>query len=825
MVHGGQLFFALFNNLAIFIALVAVYGYLLAHINRKSWFSRQLILGLSFGIFAISCMYAKIPVFEGVIVDQRNAIVVLSGVFGGGFSALISAVMVGAFRYYLGGNGALAGVIGVGLATLAGIGLHKLFDRFKSPSRGAASAFFATLIILPGFLFVGDIQTGWNLTKAMAIPYGSAIFVGIIIGGLLLRREEDRLDIELLLRANEEKYREVIEGTQELIAKSDGKGIVTFVNPVAEKILGCHGEECIGKSVFQYIHPEDVERTENWISACIEQKNPQTSIEIRCVNQKTGASSYLLWSSAFRFNEFGELVETSNIAHDITAQKIAEESIKESELRYRTLFEYVPDGILITDKNGHCLDANPAMYQMMGSARGDLFSLRTAKIVTHLEIQKMLSMDGLAQAKADYFQHREFQKKDGSTVSTELKITPMSDGNYLTTVRDVTERQRMESQLLQAQKMEAIGRMAGGIAHDLNNMLSPILGYAELMVLESANSDNCKAMSKQIFQAGQKARNLVHQLLAYSRKQTLEYRSLNLNTIIKDFEKLLRRTIREDINIKINTFPEIPAIKADQGQIEQVVMNLCVNAQDAMPQGGRLILDIDMAELDCEYTQKHPSCEPGQYVMLAVTDTGMGMDASIQQQVFDPFFSTKGELGTGLGLSTVYGIVKQHNGHIWIYSEPGKGTTIKVYFPTTEEDPYLGGEEDFVELEKLIGSETILLVEDNAAVRELAWKILERQGYQVIYAANGKEALELLKKQNDPIDLLLTDVVMPDMNGKELFEEMNNGNKRLKVLYMSGYTNEIIVHHGVLEDRVMFIQKPFTIHKLARKVREALEPK
>ena len=404
-----------------------------------------------------------------------------------------------------------------------------------------------------------------------------------------------------------------------------------------------------------------------------------------------------------------------------------------------------------------------------------------------------------------------------------MKITPMSDGNFLTTVRDITDRQRMESQLLQAQKMEAIGRLAGGIAHDLNNMLSPILGYAELMILESANSDNCKAMSKQIFQAGQKARNLVHQLLAYSRKQTLEYRSLNLNTIIKDFEKLLRRTIREDIHLQINTFSALPAIKADQGQIEQVVMNLCVNAQDAMPHGGRLILDIDMAELDCEYANKHPSCEPGQYVMLAVTDTGMGMDASIQQQVFDPFFSTKGELGTGLGLSSVYGIVKQHNGHIWIYSEPGKGTTIKVYFPTTEEDLYLGGEEDLVELEKLIGSETILLVEDNAAVRELAMKILERQGYQVIYAANGKDALDLFKKHNDPIDLLLTDVVMPDMNGKELFEKMKNGNKRLKVLYMSGYTNEIIAHHGVLEDSVMFIQKPFTINKLARKVREALE--
>lgn len=384
------------------------------------------------------------------------------------------------------------------------------------------------------------------------------------------------------------------------------------------------------------------------------------------------------------------------------------------------------------------------------------------------------------------------------------------------------EKGRIEEQYHQARKLESIGRLAGGVSHDLNNLLSPIIGYGEMLLNDLDPGDARREFVDQILRAGLRARDLVRQLLAFSRKQTLEYKPVDMNKAVTGFEKLLRRTIREDIEIEIIPSPDIGTVMADINQIEQVILNLVVNASDAMPEGGCLTIETASANLDEDYAAKHQGVRPGAYVMLAVSDTGCGMDDETREHAFEPFFSTKGEQGTGLGLATVYGIVKQHGGNIWVYSELDKGTTFKIYLPVSEEARVEEKTCDKIATD-LKGSETILLVEDDEQVRDLARAILRRQGYTVLVAENGLKALTVLASHDDPVQLLLTDVVMPEMNGKELFIKAAEKYPGLKVLYMSGYTANVIAHRGALEEGIAFIQKPFTVQALTAKVREVLE--
>jgi PAS domain S-box-containing protein len=392
-------------------------------------------------------------------------------------------------------------------------------------------------------------------------------------------------------------------------------------------------------------------------------------------------------------------------------------------------------------------------------------------------------------------------------------------------VRLQEEKARLETQFHQSQKLESVGRLAGGVAHDLNNLLAPILGYGEMLLENLWEEDSRRAPVEEMIQSGVRARDLVRQLLAFSRKQVLEFKPVDLNQILEQFEKLLRRTIREDVAMTIAPAPSIPLIRADTGQLEQVIMNLAVNAQDAMPEGGELTIETAATELDAAYAAKRSDVTSGPYVMLSVSDTGSGMDAETRSRLFEPFFTTKGkEKGTGLGLATVYGIVRQHGGNIWVYSEQGRGTTFKIYLPVSG-DATLAVEPDSPETTDLQGAETILLVEDNEQVRDLTRAILRRQGYEVIQAANGEEALAVLDGRPEPIHLLLTDVIMPGMSGKDLFNRVVKRVPRVKVLYMSGYTDNVIAHRGVIDKGVNFIQKPFPVKVLAAKVREVLNQK
>jgi signal transduction histidine kinase len=389
---------------------------------------------------------------------------------------------------------------------------------------------------------------------------------------------------------------------------------------------------------------------------------------------------------------------------------------------------------------------------------------------------------------------------------------------------DITERKQLETQLQQARRMEAIGRLAGGIAHDFNNLLTIIKGYAELALKRPKISAEQQTDIERIEDASERASTLVRQLLAFSRRQVLQPKLVDLNSIVLGLDKLLRRLMDENIQMWTRPGKNIGTIKADPGQIEQVIMNLVVNARDAMPKGGRLTLETADADLDAAYASEHVSVKPGRYVMLAVSDTGVGMSVDTVAHIFEPFYTTKESgRGTGLGLSTVYGIVKQSEGYIWVYSEPGRGSTFKVYLPRVDQ-PAEALPVAKAPVADQAGSETILLVEDQPQVRELAQIALASKGYTVIVAATPEEAERACEERGREIHLLLTDVIMPGVSGRELAKRLTARQPNLRVLYMSGYTFNVIAQGGMLEDGVAFLQKPFTPSKLAEKVREVLDP-
>ena len=395
---------------------------------------------------------------------------------------------------------------------------------------------------------------------------------------------------------------------------------------------------------------------------------------------------------------------------------------------------------------------------------------------------------------------------------------------------DITERKQMEEkmarlqeQFRQAQKMEAIGRLAGGIAHDFNNLLTIINGYSQISLQELKEEDPLRGNIEEIHDAAKRAATLTRQLLAFSRRQVMEMKVIDINMLLKDTEKMLRRILGEDVELITFMAEDLGRVKADPGQIEQVIMNLAVNARDAMPRGGKLTIETVNVELDEAYARAHVAVTPGHYVMLSVSDTGAGMTPEIRDRVFEPFFTTKEKgKGTGLGLSTVYGIVKQSGGNIWVYSEPGQGSAIKIYLPKVDV-PLEKLEKKVVHENLPLGSETILVVEDEGEVRKLAVRILKKQGYVVLEAGQGDEAFHVCKQHQGPIHLMVTDVVMPGMGGHELAKRLEPLHPNMKVLYMSGYTENAIVHHGVLDEGMSYIQKPFTVDGLARKVREALD--
>jgi two-component system, cell cycle sensor histidine kinase and response regulator CckA len=502
----------------------------------------------------------------------------------------------------------------------------------------------------------------------------------------------------------------------------------------------------------------------------------------------------------------------------------ADDALRAREAHYRTILENIGDAVFIVDRDGRLLDVNPRACELTGYTRAELLGLGFAD--TWIDADRAEVPDRLAEMAAgrSQFFERRLLRSDRTTVLVEASARVLPDGRLLSTLRDITERRGLEEQLRQAQKMEAVGRLAGGVAHDFNNVLSVIFGYAELMSEDLPADSPARQDVAEISKAAQRASALTRQLLAFSRQQVLQPVVLSLNDLVQDIGKLLQRLVPADVELRVALTRDIGNVRADPGQIEQVIMNLVVNARDAMPAGGKLLIETANAELTEQYADQHQPVVAGEYVMLAVSDTGVGMDLETRARIFEPFFTTKEKgKGTGLGLSTVYGIVKQSGGYVWVYSEPGRGTTFKLYLPRVDApaEPQAAPRETST----LTGTETVLLAEDDDMLRPLSKSLLERLGYTVLDAANAAEALAIAREHRGPIHLLLADVVMPGASGRQLATRLAGSRPETRALYVSGYTDDAIVQHGMLEPGLAFLQKPFTPAALARKVRETLDAK
>ena len=623
----------------------------------------------------------------------------------------------------------------------------------------------------------------------------------------------------------EELFRLISENAADLIAVVDNHGKRIYNSLSYEKVLGYSAEELRNSSSFEQIHPEDRERVKE-AAAEARLTGMGRPMEYR-IRHKDGTWRTLESTASVIRNTEGETEKLIIVNRDITERKRVAEALRQSEASFRSVIVDAPYGIFRADLSGQLLMVNAALEKMLGyESPQELLQANLATDIyrypaEHQKINELFLRD-------KHFKdvEVEWRRKDGAFITVRCSGWPVKDesSTYIEVfAEDVTDRRVMERQLRMAQKMEAVGRLSGGIAHDFNNLLGVIIGYIQVMKRSLVPGNSSYEYAEEIEKASQRAVALTRQLLAFSRQQVLEPTILNLNSLVSDMEKMLPRLIGEDIELILKLDASIGQVKADSGQIEQVVMNLAVNARDAMQDGGKLTIQTANAELDMAFAREHPGSIPGHYVMLAVTDSGTGMDPETQAQIFEPFFTTKDrDKGTGLGLATVYGVVKQSTGYITVESEKGKGACFKIYLPRIEQPVGISNEVIQAPL-TVRGSETILLVEDAEPLRKLAHMFLRDNGYKVLTAADGSEAERVAAQNSEPIHLLLTDVVMPGINGRVLAERLASRYPAMKVLYMSGYTDSFIAGHGVLEEGIHLLHKPFTEEALMRKVRELLD--
>ncbi len=629
------------------------------------------------------------------------------------------------------------------------------------------------------------------------------------------------------MRESQERLAGIVGSAMDAIISIDGSQRILVFNTAAEHVFRCPAAEALGQPIDRFVptifRPAHAEYIRAFGHTGVTSRSMGSLKALTAI--RADGEEFPIEATISQTVAAGQKLYTV-IIRDITARKRVEEQL----LYQATLLHNVSDAIVASDLRFQITNWNQAAEALYGWSAAEVIGQPVQDILktTYADdqsdrVRQQFQEHGLWRGEA--IQNR----KDGTWITVLASVTLVQDANgqqvgVVAVNRDITEQKRLEQQFIQAQKMESVGRLAGGIAHDFNNLLTAISGYAELVLQALPAHSIAHEDQQEIIKASSRAAGLTRQLLAFARKQIIEPQVLQLNNLIGDIDRMLRRLIGEDIEMVTLLSPDLGKVKVDPGQIEQVLVNLAVNARDAMPQGGRLTVETHYVELDHDYAQQHFGIAPGPYALIVVSDTGSGMDAETQARVFEPFFTTKGpEHGTGLGLATCYGIVKQHGGSIWVYSEPQRGTTFKIYLPQIDAPiaalAQFGSPGDLPR-----GVETVLLAEDDPAVRALAVRVLGEQGYRVLEAVDGATALRLASEYiGTTIDLLLTDVVMPQISGRALFEQINALHPNIKALFMSGYTDDAIVRQGQLDAGVAFLQKPFSSAALVRKVRAVLD--
>lgn len=636
------------------------------------------------------------------------------------------------------------------------------------------------------------------------------------------------------LKESQEWLATTLKSVGDGIIATDPQGIVTFLNPTAERLTGWQQDEAVGRplrEIFHIVNEYNREARDNPVQRVLKEGTVVGLANHAILISRTGKQIPITDSGAPIRDAAQKVMGVVLVFRDQTSERSARDELQTEKEKFRLLVEESPFGLSILGKDGAYQYINPRFSELFGYTLQEVPTGRDwfRKAFPDADYRKQvisawISNQGKPRTDKIVPQIFTVTCRDGSLKIVKFYSVQTEAGEQFVIYEDLTEQKKVEEQFFQSQKMEAVGRLAGGVAHDFNNLMSVVIGFSELILEELGPDNPIKEKLDDIYKAGQRANILTRQLLAFSRKQVMRPKVLDLNRVVFDFEKMLRRLIGEDIELRTALDPRLDRVKADPGQVEQVIMNLAVNARDAMPQGGKLTIETHNVFLDETYAYHHGiELEPGSYVMLAVSDTGVGMDKEISAKIFEPFYTTKEKgKGTGLGLATVYGIAKQSGGSVWVYSEPGQGATFKIYLPRIEqgEEPLLQKPAEEIAAS---GSETILIVEDDDAVQKLTRAALKSYGYTVLDAHSGEEALAMSRRYGGVIHLLLTDVVMPQTSGRQLGELMTRERPQLKVLYMSGYTDNIIAHHGILDQGVNFIQKPFTPKSLALAVREVLD--
>ncbi|MGQ9645605.1 MAG: PAS domain S-box protein [Thermodesulfobacteriota bacterium] len=711
----------------------------------------------------------------------------------------------------------------------AGITLSVSFTDFQSiPIESSKTTFFISFFLVSIMSFVLAYQMRRDQSALLAHQR------------TLKNEIEERKRAEDALRESEERYRTILENIEDGYYEVDLPGRLTFFNDSLCKILGYAKDEMMGMPNKQYTDEENRKKLYQAFNDVYRTGKPMKGFDWQ-VFTKDGRKIFGEVSVSLIRDSKGEPIGFRGIARDITLRKQAEEALRTEKQRFERLLENAPFGLILIDQKGDFKYVNAKFVELFGYGLNEIPNGREwfrkaypAPDYRHHVIETWIQDTNVTGPGENVPRIFTATCKDGTRKIVRFITVQLGTGEYLMSCEDITHIQRAEEekailaeQLRQSQKMEAIGRLAGGIAHDFNNLLTVIRGYTQLSLLELDENDKLRGNLEEIQKATQRASDLTHHLLAFSRRQIMEMKIVDLNVLLKDLDKMLHRVIGEDIQLTYHLSDALGKIRVDPAQMQQVILNLAVNARDAMPCGGKLTIETANAKLDEAYAHTHIGAKPGRYVMMSVSDTGLGMSAEVKERAFEPFFTTKEKgKGTGLGLSTCYGIVKQSGGNIWAYSEAGKGTTFKIYLPRTDDSLEDANAEEDRRAEMHRGFETILEVEDEIEVRKLVAQVLTNQGYTVLEASDGKEALKVVRENaGKKIDLLLTDVVMPGMSGRELAEALGLRHPKMKVLYMSGYTDDAIVHHGVLEEGINYIQKPFTLDALARKVREVLDRK
>jgi two-component system cell cycle sensor histidine kinase/response regulator CckA len=691
-------------------------------------------------------------------------------------------------------------------------------------SQSILRADFATADGQPGSLEVVYTESWPSEAEG---PFLSQEFELINTLADMLRTAYDHAQAALALRESEGRFRQLAENIREVFwMRTPDIGEILYVSPAFDSVWGISRETLNSdpRAYIESMHPDDRQRI-----AQIMEKEQERGFEVEYRIITPDGRLRWIWDRGFPIkDELGGVYRIAGIAEDITERKHAEQELTKSEERYRDLVENAHDIIYSHDLEGNYTSVNKAAERITGYTREEVLKMNFAETVApeYLDKSRQMLAKKLAGAE-ETVDDLEIIAKDRRRIAVEVNSRLIYRDGVAVGVqgiaRDVTERKQLEEQLRQSQKMEAVGQLAGGVAHDFNNLLTAITGYSDLSLRKMDPRDPLFGNLQEVKMASERAASLTRQLLAFSRKQVMQPKVLDLNSVVADLDKMLRRMIGENIDLRSKLSSQLGRVKADRGQIEQVLMNLVVNARDAIPELGVITIETENIYLEEEYAGQHIAVQPGPHVKLAVTDNGCGMDEAVRARIFEPFYTTKEQgKGTGLGLSTVYGIVKQSKGSIWVYSEVGQGTTFKIYLP------HVDGEADRAQQgegqQKLIArsGETVLLVEDDELVRRMAHTVLELEGYKVIEARNGREALKICLQYANPIHLMLTDVVMPEMSGPAAADQVKEMHPEMRVLYMSGYTEDAIVHHGVLDEGVNFIEKPFTPDALAHKVREVL---